>query len=78
MILFTANYRSLLMLRGELYILLLNSLMLYQFLKIYKNNFKFIYKDIVKFRFIIGGLALSRQWAFLLFPAYFFDNNICK
>ena len=79
MILFTANYRSLLMLRGELYILLLNSLMLYQFLKIYKNNFKFIYKDIVKFGFIIGGLALSRQWAFLLFPAYFliiiFVNN---
>ena len=71
MILFTANYRTILMLRGELYILLLNSLMLYQFLKIYKNNFKFIYKDILKFGFIIGGLALSRQWAFLLFPAYF-------
>ena len=79
MILFTVNYRTILMLRGEMYILLLNSLMLYQFIKIYKNNFRFSYKDIYKFGFIIGGLALSRQWAFLLFPAYFlltfFINN---
>ena len=71
MILFTVNYRTILMLRGEMYILFLNSLMLYQFLKIYRENFEFTNKDIFKFGFIIGGLALSRQWAFLLFPAYF-------
>ncbi len=79
MILFTVNYKTILMLRGEMYILLLNSLMLYQLIKIYKDNFKFTKKDIYKFGFIIGGLALSRQWAFLLFPAYFiltiFINN---
>ena len=71
MMIFTANYKTIVMLRGEMYILLLNSLMLYQFLKIYKNKFKFANKDLFKFGLIIGGLALSRQWAFLLFPAYF-------
>ena len=53
MILFTVNYRTILMLRGEIYILFLNSLMLYQFLRIYRQNFEFTIKDIIKFGFII-------------------------
>ena len=69
--LFTANYRSIGMIRAETYILLLNSFLLYRFLLLLKKSFAYDKSDIFYFGFTIGLLALSRQWAFLLFPAYF-------
>ena len=68
--LFTANYRSIGMIRAETYILLLNSFLLYRFLLLIKKSL-YDKSDIFYFGFTIGLLALSRQWAFLLFPAYF-------
>ena len=69
--LFTANYRTIAMIRAETYILLLNSFLLYRFLLLLKKSFAYDKSDIFYFGFTIGLLALSRQWAFLLFPAYF-------
>ena len=69
--LFTANYRTIGMIRAETYILVLNSFLLYRFLVLLKKSFKYEKIDIVYFGITIGLLALSRQWAFLLFPAYF-------
>ena len=69
--LFTANYRTIAMIRAETYILLLNSFLLYRFLLLLKKSFVYNKLDIFYFGFTIGLLALSRQWAFLLFPAYF-------
>ena len=69
--LFTANYRSIGMIRAETYILLLNSFLLFRFLLLIKKSFAYDKSDIFYFGFTIGLLALSRQWAFLLFPAYF-------
>ena len=69
--LFTANYRSIGMIRAETYILLLNSFLLYRFLLLIKKSFAYDKSDIFYFGFTVGLLALSRQWAFLLFPAYF-------
>ena len=67
------------MLRGEPYIIFFLSLLIYQFLKLTKNNFIYSKKDIVLFGITIGFLALSRQWAFLLFPGflivYFYIKN---
>ncbi len=70
--LFTANYRTIAMLRGETFIIFLNSFLLYRFLILYKKSFDYNKKDIFLIGVTIGLLALSRQWAFLLFPAYFF------
>ena len=69
--LFTANYRSIGMIRAETYILLLNSFLLFRFLLLIKKSFAYDKSDIFYFGFTVGLLALSRQWAFLLFPAYF-------
>ena len=69
--LFTANYRSIGMIRAETYILLLNSFFLYRFLLLINKSFAYDKSDIIYFGFTVGLLALSRQWAFLLFPAYF-------
>lgn len=68
---FTANYKAVSMIRGEVYILLLNSILIYRFLLLIKNSFNFKKKDIIIFGIIIGLLGMSRQWAFLLFPAFF-------
>lgn len=68
---FSTNYKAVSMIRGEVYILLLNSLLIYRFLLLIKKSFNFEKKDILIFGITIGLLALSRQWAFLLFPAYF-------
>lgn len=69
--LFTANYRTIGMIRAETYILFLNSFLLYRFLILLKSSFQYSKIDIFYFGLTIGLLALSRQWAFLLFPAYF-------
>lgn len=69
--LLTANYKAFAMFRGETYIILLNSILLYRFSRLIKNSFKWNNNDYLIFGIIIGLLALSRQWAFLLFPPYF-------
>ncbi len=67
---FTINYKTVVMLRGEIYILFLNSLLMFIFLKLIKKSFNYKKRDVFFFGLIIGFLALSRQWAFLLFPGY--------
>ena len=69
--LFAVNYRTIIMIRGEPYILFFMSLLIYMFLNAERNNFNISTKNTIFFGFIIGMLALSRQWAFLLFPAFF-------
>ncbi len=71
-VIFTANYRAVGMLRGEIYVLLFNSLLLLLFIKLLNNNFEYEIKDVLFFGLTIGLLALSKQWGFLLFPSYFF------
>jgi hypothetical protein len=65
------NYRTISMIRGEVYILFFMSLLINRFLKLYKQNYKTKKLDLLIFGLLVGGLALSRQWAFLLFPGFF-------
>jgi hypothetical protein len=69
--LLAVNYRTISMIRGEVYILFFMSLLLNRFLKLKINNYQYSKKDIIVFGLIIGFLGLSRQWAFLLFPSLF-------
>ena len=69
--LLTVNYKTFSMIRGEPYIIFFNSILIYQFLLLCKKSFEYNLKDIFIFGILIGCLALSRQWAFLLFPSYF-------
>ncbi len=69
--LLTSNYRTVSMIRGELYILFFLSLMINYFLKMEIKKFEYNKKDFIIFGIIIGCLALSRQWVFLIFPAFF-------
>lgn len=69
--LFSANYKAISMIRGEVYIVFLNSFLIYRLLVLFEMSFRYSKKDIAYFGITIGLLALSRQWAFLLFPAYF-------
>ena len=72
LLLLTANYRTISMIRGEPYVLLFMSMVIYYYAKLLKSkNFHFSLKEVLIFGFLIGFLALSRQWAFLLFPGFF-------
>tara|TARA_B100001113_G_C21122710_1_gene628109 strand:- start:5511 stop:6899 length:1389 start_codon:yes stop_codon:yes gene_type:complete len=66
----SVNYRTISMIRGETYILLFNSILMYKFLKLSRNNYEYKISDILISGVLIGLMALSRQWAFLLFLAY--------
>ena len=68
----TVNYRTFLMIRGEPYIIFFQSLLLYFFCKKFINLERFDLKDSLIVGILIGFLGLSKQWAFLLFPSYFF------
>ena len=70
--LFAANYRTISMIRGEIYILFFNSILMYKLLKISHNKFEFKLFDILITGALIGFMALSRQWAFLLLLSYIF------
>ncbi|OUX18478.1 MAG: hypothetical protein CBE17_01890 [Gammaproteobacteria bacterium TMED257] len=65
------NYKTIIQIRGEPYILLFLSCLLYIFLRAEKRAFEVNNLSVVGFGLCIGLLALSRQWAFLLFPAFF-------
>lgn len=69
--LMAVNYKTIVQLRGEPYILFFMSCLLYQFLKAERDKFEQNNLQIFIFGLTIGFLALSRQWAFLLFPAFF-------
>ena len=66
----SVSYRTFSMIGGTIYSIFL-SLLLYNFVKISKKNFVFRFSDVMYFGIVIGCLALSRQWAFLLFPGFF-------
>ena len=65
------NYRTISMIRGEAYILFFLSLLIYKFVSVEIKKFNYNYKDVLGFGFIIGCLALSRQWVFFIFLAFF-------
>ena len=72
-LLLTVNYRTLSMIRGEPYVLLFMSMVLYYYTKLLlPDRFRYSKRDVLTIGFLIGLLALSRQWAFLLFPGFFF------
>jgi len=64
------NYMTISMIIGDVYILFFLSLLLNRFLKLVQSKFIYTLFDIAVFGFLIGLLALSRQWAFLLFPGF--------
>ena len=66
--LLAVNYRTVSMIRGEPYILFFMSIFLYLIFKIENQDFVTQKKDILFLGLIIAGIALSRQWGFLLFP----------
>ncbi len=68
--LMSVNYRAILQIRGEPYIMFFLSCLLYILLVAEKNNFEPNVNLVVKLGLTIGFLALSRQWAFLLFPTF--------
>jgi len=76
--LLTVNYKAIAMLRAETYIIFLNGFLLYRFLVLINKSFSYNKRDIFLFGTTIGLMALSRQWAFLLFPAYFLIYFIIK
>lgn len=65
--LLAVNYRTLSMIRGEPYILFFMSIFILIIYKFSLNNFEYKFKNILFTGVIIALLALSRQWAFLLF-----------
>ena len=69
--LMAVNYKTIVQIRGEPYILLFLSCLLYIFLCAEKQDFYRNRINVLGFGLCIGLLALSRQWAFLLFPAFF-------
>ena len=69
--LLSVNYRTISMIRGEPYILFFNSVLIYLLILLIKKDFNYKRGDIYLFGLLIGFMALSRQWAFLLMPGYF-------
>jgi hypothetical protein len=73
------NYRTISMITGEPYILFFLSLFIYSLILASKKGFDVNYKYFLFTGLLIGLLALSRQWGFLLFPALgllIFDKSI--
>lgn len=66
------NYRTVSVIKGEIYILFFISLMINIFSRVQMKYFDFNKNDVIKFGLTIGCLALTRQWVFLIFPAFFF------
>ncbi len=77
------NYRTILMIRGEPYIIFFLSLLLYLFTKIYNKKFEIKVLNILSFSLIVGMLGISRQWGLLLLPSfviilYYFEPDLRK
>lgn len=67
----TINYKSIAMIRAETYIFFFCSLLIYYLTQLAYKDFLYSKIDIIKFGIVIGAVALSRQWGFLLFPGLF-------
>ena len=65
--LLAVNYRTISMIRGEPYILFFLSLFILLIYKADNSDYDFNYKSIFFTGIVIGFIALSRQWGFLLF-----------
>jgi len=65
--LLAVNYRTISMIRGEPYILFFLSLFILLVYKADTSDYNFNFKSIVFTGIVIGSIALSRQWGFLLF-----------
>ena len=76
--LLAVNYRTISMIRGEPYILFFLSLFLLIIVKNEKNNFQTNTKTILFTSLIIAGIALSRQWGFLLFLPIIYITFLMK
>jgi hypothetical protein len=78
--LLAVNYKTFSMLRGEPYIVFINSVLIFLLSKYLDREFNLKKKDFLIFGLFLGLIGLSRQWAFLLFPAYgyflFYQNNM--
>lgn len=75
----SVSYRSFSMIRGEPYIVFFVSILIYLLISQSKVGYKYKFIDVLTFGLVIGSLALSKQWAFLLFPSFFilfFYKNI--
>ena len=68
--LLTVNFKTFVMIRGEVYIIFFHSIMLYVFSRILIKNYKFNKYEVLWFGTLIGLMALSRQWSFLMFLGY--------
>lgn len=64
------NYKTFSMIRGEPFIIFFNSVLIFYLARHIKNNFDIRTQDYIVFGILLGLMGLSRQWAFLLFPAY--------
>ncbi len=65
------NYRTVSMIRSEIYLLFFMSLLLSLVLKAFELEFKVNFRDKIYLGILVGLLALTRQTAFLLFPSFF-------
>ncbi len=65
--LMAVNYRTISMIRGETYIILFLSIFLLSIYKSSEKDFMFDFRLIIINGLVIGLIALSRQWGFLLF-----------
>ena len=65
--LLAVNYRTISMIRGEPYILFFLSLFILIIYKADNSNYDYNIKLILLAGIVIGSIALSRQWGFLLF-----------
>ena len=74
----TINYKAISMIRAESYVFFFCSLLIYLLTELSQNNFLYKKLDILKFGFVIGAIALSRQWGFLLFPGLFILSIFIK
>ena len=68
----TVFYKTFSQVRGEPYVAFFTLLVTFIMLKLYKDQKLFTWKASGLIGLILGLLALSRQWGFLIFPAIFF------
>lgn len=64
----SVNYKSISMLRGEVYITFFLSILIYELVKIEEIQFNNLKNHYFRFGILIGLLTLSRQWSIFLYP----------
>ena len=74
----TPNYKAFMMFRGEPYVTVLISIMVYFLIQLYQEEFELKFLNSFLFGVLIGLIALSRQWGFLFFPTVVFFTFISR